>query len=133
VRCFILPRGIQDRKLIPEQLLARGSIVILDAPVDGLQLLWNADLVVSGGGTMNRESALLGVPTYSIFTGRRPYLDEYLSQNGRLTFIESVHEVETIAVRKRSIGSHFQPRNTTLALEVVDIMMDIAEAKPANG
>ena len=37
---------------------------------DGLNLIWFSDLVISGGGTMNREAAALGVPVYSIFRGK---------------------------------------------------------------
>ena len=45
---------------------------------------------------MNRESALLGVPTYSIFTGRRAAIDEELARQGRLTFLESPDDVGII-------------------------------------
>lgn len=64
------------------------NIIFLEKEVNGLQLLFSADISVSGGGTMNRESALLGTKTYSIFTGKRPYLDEYLQDMGKLKFIE---------------------------------------------
>ena len=72
----------------------------LEKPVDGLQLLCTSDIFVSGGGTMNRESALLGTKTYSIFTGRKPYLDEYLQENGKLKFIESEKDIENISVSR---------------------------------
>ena len=50
--------------------------------VDGLDMIWASDLVISGGGTMNREAAALGVPVYSIFRGKIGAVDQYLSEAG---------------------------------------------------
>jgi predicted glycosyltransferase len=61
--------------------------------VDGLNLIWYSDLVVSGGGTMNREAAALGVPVYSIFRGKTGAVDRYLSDTGRLVMLESADDV----------------------------------------
>ena len=51
------------------QWCAERRIIIPTQALDGLNLVWFSDLVVSGGGTMNREAAALGVPVYSIFSG----------------------------------------------------------------
>ena len=61
--------------------------------VDGLNLVWHSDFVISGGGTMNREAAALGVPVYSIFRGKLGAVDRYLAQHHRLILIESVEDV----------------------------------------
>jgi len=63
--------------------------------VDGLNLIWFSDLVISGGGTMNREAAALGVPVYSIFRGQIGSVDKYLATSGRLVLIENVDELKT--------------------------------------
>jgi predicted glycosyltransferase len=55
------------------------------AVVDGPTLLATADLVVGGGGTMTREAALLGTPTYTVFAARLAAVDEELIRTGRLT------------------------------------------------
>jgi predicted glycosyltransferase len=68
-------------------------MIIPDSAVDGLNLIWHSDLVISGGGTMNREAAALGVPVYSIFRGESGYVDRYLSASGRLTMIGNVEDV----------------------------------------
>ena len=65
---------------------APGFLVPRD-PLDGPSLLAAADLSISGGGTMNREAALLGTPAYSIFTGPTGALDEELIRTGRLVAI----------------------------------------------
>jgi len=61
--------------------------------VDGLDLLWISDLVVSGGGTMNREAAALGIPVYSIFRGKTGAVDLMLERQGRLSMIRDKEEV----------------------------------------
>jgi hypothetical protein len=76
-------------------LCSNGTIVIPNTVVDGLNLMWHSDFVVSGGGTMNREAAALGVPVYSIFRGKTGAVDKYLSENGRLTMLESPEDVRT--------------------------------------
>jgi hypothetical protein len=98
VRAVTLPRnGRQGDQLRSEwsELIASGSMIVPQAAVDGLNLVWFSDLVVSGGGTMNREAAALGVPVYSIFRGKIGAVDRYLQQQGRMTMIESVADVHS--------------------------------------
>jgi len=95
------------------------AVHFLEKPVDGLQLIWNSDVFISGGGTMNREAGLLGVPVYSIFTGQKPYLDEYLAKKGRLAFIDTLDKVDEIKLIKREIGDSFIPENPDLVKDVV--------------
>jgi predicted glycosyltransferase len=98
VRVVTLPRNGRQKKQIQEEwagLIRSGVMVIPDAALDGLNLIWFSDLVVSGGGTMNREAAALGVPVYSIFRGRIGAVDRWLADTGRLTLIEGVEEIES--------------------------------------
>lgn len=94
----MLPRNgkqiAEIRKLWPEWC-TNGKIIIPDHVVDGLNLIWYSDLVISGGGTMNREAAALNVPVYSIFRGKIGAVDNYLSRIGRLTLIESTEDIPT--------------------------------------
>ncbi len=87
------------REVLPEQPRAR--IMIPDKALPGLQLLHASDLAISGGGTMNRESALLGVRTYSIFTGRRALIDEELERRGLLQFVSRPEEIDAIDLKGR--------------------------------
>ncbi len=125
--CLIVNRTEAERRLVPESLLQEGKARFLDTPVDGLQLLWNSDLVVSGGGTMNREAALMGVPTYSVFTGQRPSGDELLQAEGRLVFVESPEQARSITVTKRAIGSVYHAENTGLAAWIADLVLDLSQ------
>ena len=76
-------------------------MIIPTSPVDGLNLIWFSDLVVSGGGTMNREAAALEIPVYSIFRGKIGAVDRYLADSGRLMLLESVEDVRTKIQLKR--------------------------------
>ena len=98
VRTVLLPRNerqaISIRNEWPE-LIKSGKLIIPDHVVDGLNLLWFSDLAISGGGTMNREAAALGVPVYSIFRGAIGGVDRYLSESGRLVLIEKVEDLSS--------------------------------------
>ena len=123
VHPLIVSRTRKDREFLQEHF--GGRIHFLENAVDGLQLIWNSDVFISGGGSMNRESALLGVPTYSIFTGRKPYLDEYLNKKGRLTFIDTVQKIDLLELPKREITGTFENRNEGLVEKVVDIILSV--------
>ena len=120
---LIVSRTRQDREFLLEHF--DGRIHFLEKAVDGLQLIWSSDVFISGGGSMNRESALLGVPTYSIFTARKPYLDEYLSEQGRLTFIDTMEKIELLKLSKREITGAFGSKNEGLVEKVVDKILSI--------
>lgn len=60
------------------------NIIIPVRALSGSDLIAAADMVISGGGTMNREAAALGVPAYTIFAGKQAAIDEYLINEGRL-------------------------------------------------
>jgi len=98
VRAVTLPRNERQKKKLEEEwagLIASGLMIIPESPLDGLNLIWFSDLVVSGGGTMNREAAALGVPVYSIFRGKIGAVDQWLADTHRLTLIGNVEEVRT--------------------------------------
>ena len=78
-----------------------GKIIIPKHVVDGLSLIWHSDLVISGGGTMNREAAPLGVSVYSIFRGKIGAVDRYLSNTCRLILIEDAEDMRTKIVLAR--------------------------------
>lgn len=96
----ILPKTRLERAFVDSILptTPRGRVIIPERALPGLQLLYASDLAISGGGTMNRESALLGTPTWSIFTGRRAMIDDELARRGRLSFAETVADVESIEI-----------------------------------
>ncbi len=98
VRAVTLPRNARQKQQLQSEwgdLIASGCMIIPEFPIDGLNLLWFSDMAVSGGGTMNREAAALGVPVYSIFRGKIGAVDRYLAEQGRMILIESVEDVRS--------------------------------------
>jgi len=78
-------------------------VVIPNGPMDGLNVVFHSDLVVSGGGTMNREAAALGVPAYSILAGQVGAVDRALEKSGQLTFVTSPKDfMQKIRLVRRS-------------------------------
>lgn len=95
---IILPRNEKQASALKKRWsrwCANRKIVIPHKVVNGLNLMWHSDFVISGGGTMNREAAALGVPVYSIFRGKIGAVDRYLADTGRLTFLENVEDIRT--------------------------------------
>ncbi|MDE2402251.1 MAG: DUF354 domain-containing protein [Burkholderiales bacterium] len=132
-RIVLLPRnGTQAREISrrwPHWLATRKMIIPRQA-VDGLNLVWHSDLVISGGGTMNREAAALGVPVYSIFRGHIGAVDRYLADHGRLVLLETAEDVRTrIVLTKRSrLKSASASVADTSALDrIVDQLVTVAQ------
>jgi uncharacterized protein len=78
-------------------------VIVPDRAVDGRTLVAFADALVSAGGTMNREAAVLGTPVWSIFEGKLGAVDEMLAREGRLKFLTDPSEVK---VEKREKGAY---------------------------
>jgi uncharacterized protein len=82
VQAVVLPRTEEQRRYV--RGLALPSVIVPDRAVDAQSLIALADVVVSAGGTMNREAAALGVPVYTTYGGRLGGVDEELIREGRL-------------------------------------------------
>ena len=82
VHAFVLPRTEEQREFVRD--LDLPSVILPETAVDAQSLIALADLVVSAGGTMNREAAALGVPVYTTYGGRLGGVDEALIREGRL-------------------------------------------------
>ncbi|CAB4881204.1 unannotated protein [freshwater metagenome] len=85
----VLPRTAAQR----EALAAVGGLVIPERAIDAPSLIGLADLVVSAGGTMNREAVALGTPVWTTFEGRLGAVDERLIAQGRMRRLERPEDV----------------------------------------
>jgi uncharacterized protein len=82
VHAFVIPRTDEQRDYVKS--LDLPSVIVPEQSVDAQSLIAFSDLVVSSGGTMNREAAALGIPVYTTFGGRLGGVDEQLMRDGRM-------------------------------------------------
>ncbi len=87
VQVILLPRNEAQRAAYSTKASER--LIIPAAPLDGANLIAASDLVISAGGTINREAAALGVPAASIYAGKWAAVDEELVNEGRLRRISN--------------------------------------------
>jgi uncharacterized protein len=140
IKILLLPRNKRQESELREawtKEIAAGDILIPSHVEDGLNLIWNSDLVISGGGTMNREAAALGVPVYSIFRGKTGAVDRYLVESGRLTMLESIQDIHTkLSPQRRNttadFHSEFRPALETIIGYVEAILESRDPATKSN-
>ncbi len=95
-QAVVLPRTPTQRK----EIAALGGFVVPERAIDAQSLIALADLVISAGGTMNREAVALGTPVFTTFEGRLGAVDEELLRQGRLRKLEDPGQVQ---VEKRAV------------------------------
>jgi predicted glycosyltransferase len=111
VQTVVLPRTEEQRAA-----LAGGPAIVPERPVDGPSLVAAADLVVSAGGTMNREAAALGVPAYTPFAARLGAVDRRLIDEGRLRRLERAEDLD---LRRRARGPAPPLRDPEVLLDLI--------------
>jgi predicted glycosyltransferase len=125
VTVVLLPRvKEQAAELLPRH---HGSLIIPDKAVDGPNLIHYSDLVISGGGTMNREAVVLGTPTFTVFKGQMGAVDQHLVDVGRLVIIAETADFRKIGFRKKSSiqGVVGKP---SLQREVTDMILEVGNS-----
>ncbi|HZO34700.1 MAG TPA: DUF354 domain-containing protein [Gaiellaceae bacterium] len=105
VHAFVIPRTEEQRDFV--RGLELPSVIVPEAAVDAQSLIALSDLVVSAGGTMNREAAALGVPVYTTYGGRLGGVDEELIREGRLRPLTDPRALE---LHKRGQGPETRVR-----------------------
>jgi predicted glycosyltransferase len=100
VSSVVIPRTEEQREYV--RALDLPSVIVPDRAVDAQSLISLADVVVSAGGTMNREAAALGVPVYTTYGGRLGGVDEELIREGRL---KPLTDPRALELNKREDGS----------------------------
>ena len=120
VKIILLPRTDAQRTNYETQKLT--NVVMPREVLDGADLIAAADLVISAGGTMNREAAALGVPAISVYAGRWAAIDEELMREGRLRRISSRDHVEGLPIAKKTRRN---ARNFTgLKHEIIELILE---------
>jgi predicted glycosyltransferase len=98
----VLSRTNEQRAALAERFGSANNIELPGHAIDAASLVAASDVVVSAGGTMNREAAALGVPVYTVFAGRMGAVDERLIADGRLRQLDRADNVELVTREDRS-------------------------------
>ena len=124
VHAVVLPRTEEQRAYVQE--LALPSLIVPDHAVEAQSLVALADLVVSAGGTMNREAVALGTPVYTTYGGRLGGVDEALIRSNRLRPLTDPRALEL--EKKKGQGERIR-RDPQL---LVDLMLGAAEPEDST-
>ena len=106
---IVLPRTREQAEELKSSYGLRSPpFRVPEEAVDALSLMAHSDAVLSGGGTMTREAAIMGTPAYSLFAGPQGAIDAALERQGKLTTLRTVEQVRDLRFRKnvRSIDSN---------------------------
>lgn len=114
VHAVVLPRTQAQREFITNLRLP--SVIVPDGAVEAQSLVALADLVLSAGGTMNREAAALGTPVYTTYGGRLGGVDEALIRSGRLRPLTDPRALE---LRKRTAEAAPTKRDPAFLVETI--------------
>lgn len=117
VRMVVLPRTAHQRRRLRALETGDGKLQVSAAALDGPSLIHASDLVVSGGGTMAREAAVLGVPAVSCFTGPLGAVDQFLAGQQRIRLIRGVEDAERVGTLVRNLTP--TPRSNGAPLQQV--------------
>jgi predicted glycosyltransferase len=123
VHAVVLPRTEEQREYVRN--LALPSLIVPDHAVEAQSLVALADMVVSAGGTMNREAVALGTPVYTTYGGRLGGVDEALIRSNRLRPLTDPRALELH--KKHGQGERVR-RDPGL---LVDLMLGAAEPEEA--
>jgi predicted glycosyltransferase len=104
VEVILLPRTDEQGLELAHHISANScmNVRIPTRAYDGPSMVWHSDLVISGGGTMNREAATLHVPVYSIYQGPLGAVDRHLVETGCLKLLTAASELKDLPLMKRN-------------------------------
>ncbi len=120
VQVVLLPRNETQR--VAYAALEIERLIVPAQPLDGANLIAASDLVISAGGTINREAAALGVPVASIYAGRWAAVDDELVKEGRMQRIASLADLHQLPVEKKEPA---KPRGASNVIdEVMRLILD---------
>src|SRR2546421_2402763 len=115
VKVVLLPRNDSQRKAY--SMCGNSNLILPPSPMDGGNLIAHSDLVVSAGGTMNREAAALGIPAASIYLGEWAAIDQELVKENRLRKISTRDDVRNLPIQKKG---------PTIARRAVQVIGEVA-------
>jgi predicted glycosyltransferase len=120
VQIVLLPRNDVQRATYAAKVNDR--LIVPAKPLDGANLIAASDLVISAGGTINREAAALGIPAASIYAGEWAAVDEELVNEGRLKRISTSEDLQNLTIAKKQF---VHPRRAFAVIdEIVSLIFE---------
>lgn len=119
VSVVVLPRYPEQADRV--RALGLGNVVIPSVVLDGLNLVYWSDLVISGGGSMNREAVVLGTPACTVFAGRMAGIDARLIDEGRMIELLKPEDLGRLVVERRQVRA--LPPRPAPAGRIVDAVL----------
>lgn len=130
LQVVVLPRADEQRRSIEGFLQENPSpnVRIPEVVSYGPDLIYYSDLVISGGGTMNREAACMGVPVYTIFKGPMGSVDRHLIGQGRLKVLDRPGELDAVTIQKRPRPdlAALRPRRERIVRFIGEVILSVA-------
>jgi len=126
VHVLVSPRSRHQAEEVNRAFSGNARCVVMKDVAPGPSHVAAADLVLGGGGTMNREAAVLGVPVWSVFTGPPPHIDECLAEEGRLRWLredEDFRAVEAMPLPTRLPGRGPYPQGLQMIRDGIAEML----------
>jgi uncharacterized protein len=111
----VLPRTDEQRA----ELAAAGGFIVPERAIDAQSLIAYADLMVSAGGTMNREAVALGTPVFTVFEGRLGAVDERLIAQDRLRRLTSAEALDIVKRDRPTAGQDRVRRDPGLLADLL--------------
>jgi predicted glycosyltransferase len=125
----VLARHPEQRRELRELRLQRTAVP--ERALDARALLYEADAFLGAGGTMTREAALMGIPTFTVFAAKAPAVDELLIGEGKMTRLTGTEPLGALGPRTS------EPRSSTELKAEAEALLDrfveaVEEAGPGS-
>lgn len=128
VAAVVLPRTEEQRRFV--RAFELPSLIVADRAVEAQSLIAFADVVVSAGGTMNREAAALGTPVFTTYGGPLGGVDEMLIREGRL---QPLTDVRALTLEKGAGEREHIKRDPQLLVDTMLGTVDGSDDPEAAG
>jgi uncharacterized protein len=114
-----------------EQIAAIGALglsncIVPTAAIDSRSLVYAADVMIGAGGTMTREAAVMGIPTWTLFAGETPAVDAWLERQGMLRRLTAAEQLAHLTPRRSTPRTPEELRERGRAIEDVLVRETLA-------
>lgn len=118
ITVILLPRDKEQKNKLKKMF---PSFKIPMRPLESSDLLYYSDMIISAGGTMNREAAIFGIPVYTIFAGILPAVDKKLIEIKRMKSLLNEDDINKIEFKKKKDINIL--KNESLPKEIIKLIL----------